>query len=768
MTKLESRQMDTYKTRLNPFLFSPNTNFRFALLILSVIGASLFIYETLFFQKSSNGVIQIIQSCKQEADSVYPISGDTSIEQKNSWIQYGNICREGFEQEQARWILDKLGFLFIFSVVFYWFMPRWIIWRDRLTIFSADDDAEIMNCLVDLCRETKLSKTPKFLLRALNSSPSGLAFGRLGRYYVVLNGGLISLFHQSPERFKAIIRHELAHLQNKDIDKTYFSVALGIAFLLAGILPLFFGIIIAANSFDLIYVLRLILSAGLFSVLVYITLASVLRSRETYADVRASENSETYITLQKEFSAQPISKNTNWERLFGLHPIPAWRLKVLSETHLLSQMSYWDAFITGIATTFGLSAIDNFLSTLLPANLESIGTTAIATLILVPFATLAIGIGIWQRVFANRFLDKKVSGIGRLGLCFGLGMLLGLAVSFSSIVTTSTDPTLLFGFNGNSDAIANGIFQILWRILFLIGLFMLFKWMAVSASVWLETVSNQKHLQGVISFGLLITAGVMFFWIGTIISLQKFGLPLVQLLWDFLSSLLPVLVDSSLSNLTKWVLNTTTALQVYFAFSLPFLVFLWTFPLAARLRKSRTKMQNLFIGNNEVADLSAKQHPYLRPFWAFLAGLATSFCFILFIAFLRLFLLYKVAENVRMTNEWEIQIGFIQIYLAIFTQVALAVLVSVFSKHLGWAHGLFAAFVAGCLIQLGIVGLYELSDCVSILSLTRPYTCVNPFDTFSKFVSIVILGTSFSFPLVLVASWISSSFRNLFSTPSPL
>lgn len=78
--------------------------------------------------------------------------------------------------------------------------------------------------------------------------------------------------------------HELSHLRNKDVDKTYFSVAAGCAFVIAALIPFAFSLLnnSGAEVFNASWrVIALVL-------LVYLTLAAVVRSREFYADVRAS------------------------------------------------------------------------------------------------------------------------------------------------------------------------------------------------------------------------------------------------------------------------------------------------------------------------------------------------------------------------------------------------------------------------------------------------------------------------------------------------
>jgi Zn-dependent protease with chaperone function len=63
------------------------------------------------------------------------------------------------------------------------------------------------------------------------------AFGRLGRYYVSLTGGLVATFYTDRPAFRAVVLHELAHLRNADVNMTCFTVALWRAFVVVAILP---------------------------------------------------------------------------------------------------------------------------------------------------------------------------------------------------------------------------------------------------------------------------------------------------------------------------------------------------------------------------------------------------------------------------------------------------------------------------------------------------------------------------------------------------
>ena len=98
-------------------------------------------------------------------------------------------------------------------------------------------------------------------------------------------GGLVTRQLADPPAFRAVVRHELAHLRNRDVDLTYATVSLWYAFLLVGVLP--FALVVCGRGQST----RSSPWAGGCSrspALVYLTRNAVLRAREVFADVRAS------------------------------------------------------------------------------------------------------------------------------------------------------------------------------------------------------------------------------------------------------------------------------------------------------------------------------------------------------------------------------------------------------------------------------------------------------------------------------------------------
>jgi hypothetical protein len=388
-----------------------------------------------------------------------------------------------------------------------------------------------------------------------------------------------------------------------------------------------------------------------------------------------------------------------------------------------------------------------------------------ASLFFIPIVASVVGIGVWQKVFANQIHDRVLSGFGRYGLSLGTGMLIGMTISFSSFVEASSA-------FANSSVFGTLAFNIFVGILLLISLFLIFRWVAMGAAVWLETVTTPRDVRGMTVFGLLTTGVMMSFWAVGFYLLIKFG---YEFVFRFALIFVPVLQRQSefeglgLSLYTESVVASITLLTILFNTPMLLFIAVWLFPLLSKLRKSRTIIQNVFVREKQALNLPAKTHPQLRPFSALLAGLLVAFGFLFLITMLRVWLHFTVDLNTRLTSQWIFNFRIFLIGLAIVVQVMLAVFLSATMKAFGWAHGLFAAFIAGLLLSIGFAILPEIGDCISILRLGNPSSCVNFLEmNLALWVSpILVLGWAFSLLPAFVASWAGSFVRSLISRPSP-
>jgi hypothetical protein len=82
-----------------------------------------------------------------------------------------------------------------------------------------------------------------------------------------------------------------------------------------------------------------------------------------------------------------------------------------------------------------------------------------------------------------------------------------------------------------------------------------------------------------------------------------------------------------------------------------------------------------------------------------LGGLA--FCALLLL--IRIGLRIGLSEAVRSTDEFRLGFFLSQVALAVLMQVGVAALVAGWIQRLGAVHGLFGAFVAGCVMAVGIL-----------------------------------------------------------------
>ncbi len=674
--------------RLNPFIFPSDTDFRFVLLIVSVLGASLFIYDWLYYSFFGEELRRAILTCRDQASAAYPIDETMAVidpaahfDLLTAQTQARGQCLEPLEQFQAAWAFGGLAFFVIVAGAIYWTAPALKIWREKLVRLSPKDAPGVTAYLAHLSRKAALRRPPIFLWNPLNSVSSGLAFGRLGRYYVALSGGLAAQFYSDRPAFQAVVLHELAHLRNADIDKTYFAISIWQTFVITTLVPL--GIILINDlllfrnpgfAFDVVW--RIFALAAL----VYLSRNAVLRAREVYADVQASVWDGPSGALRRIIAALPRPKGGAWAGILRVHPDPDKRRRALDETGQLFRLSFWDAFGTGVAATIAFSTLEFLLFSFAPDQQEGLATLGTA-LFFAPLAVGVVGAGAWRGAFAALVRGEAPRGAGGLGLGLGLGLILGQILSFVPEFETASALAGVFGL-GQADF---WVFYILWSVLLLASLFFFLRWIAAGASLWLQVVTTRRSLRLISGLGLTIAGGVLTVWLGSLFSLSNL-------------SLLLFLVDP----LGAYIFITGSPLTLLTLMSL------WTFPLAAwfwRKRAATASEVNWALLDSSSEPLILPPQPPLRPGLAMIFALAGGLAFCGLLLLIRIGLRLGLSEAVRSTDQYILTFFYGQIALAVLMQVGVAAIVAAWVKQVGWAHGLFAAFVAGCMMVVGILGL---------------------------------------------------------------
>ncbi|MDH6130209.1 M48 family metalloprotease [Kitasatospora sp. GP82] len=326
----------------------------------------------------------------------------------------------------------------VLALVLYLLIPRWKGRRSRVAPLR---DAEGLDWLAALAAAHGLPRTPAFVVdtRALLSS-NAIAFGRLGRYTVRLDLGLVKLFHQERSAFEATMLHEFAHIRNRDVDITYLTIALWRVFSVGLLVPfvavdgwMLTGAIRSNDPFNgsAPGLTRNLALAAFMVLLMYLTTADLLRTRELHADLDAVAQGAdaSYWTRQLEpgHNGRPArAAGRAIHSLLRTHPDWEARVATLAGGSASVAVRALPMVLTGVAVEVVgyLITFTTGLNTYLPEWLADPGVWPAAVL-----ATAVGGVAVWRSVLHAEPGAPAPSGL-RAGLWLGTGQLAGeLAVS---------------------------------------------------------------------------------------------------------------------------------------------------------------------------------------------------------------------------------------------------------------------------------------------------------------------------------------------------
>ncbi|MER5360077.1 M48 family metalloprotease [Streptomyces sp. NPDC002785] len=389
----------------------------------------------------------------------------------------------------------------------YWLLPVYRLRRRRLRPLRADANPDIQRTVTELVAFAELRCRVRFVVDRRDQGLTGLAFGRVGRRYVMLGDGLLRLHSRDPEAFRAIVLHELAHLRNRDVDIAFltlmcyrlFAFALAIPMAVTAPLSLLVGWMLMPTQ--VIYQLLLIVAQCALAVTVAHASSAVLRSRELYADARVAMWTRGAHSLRRLLAAQyGVERTAPRRRLFRrTHPSAAQRLAALSDTRLLFGFSPWEAF--GLALTCSLVYWQMARWTEAAISPADSGSALSA---LVPAVLLGggVAVGIWRVTLAAHLDHARWADAHHTGLAMGCGLFVGT-----------------FGDEQQRTAFALGVANSLpvllswWLLLGVVG-YGFVRWNAVTARVWAPVVLAARRPLVPIVVGCATGVVLLSFWLG--------------------------------------------------------------------------------------------------------------------------------------------------------------------------------------------------------------------------------------------------------------
>lgn len=713
--------------RLDPFVFPSNTDLRFALLVATVLASALFAFNALFFALPGAAAADRAASlaCQRLAPTLSPGLFTNPLADPSTFVAASDAfsaCLRDASAGKAALMAGGVVLVVLAAIALYWSAPERRLRRERFVPLETQRMPQIGAELERLSREAGLAIAPRFVWAPLDGSLRALAFGRIGRHYVAVTGGLIARLLTDPEIARAILRHELAHLKNEDVDKTYLAVAIWQSFLALALVPL-----VATLPFTGLDPLGVGLRVFVLAALVYASRNAVLRTRESYADVRASLSPDGATALERALG-DDTARPTWWKVPFRLHPTSGERRADLRETDRLFGMGFWEAVATGIAAGLAVPAVVSLALMLLRTDLAQL----VAVFVVAPLAVGIVGLGVWRGSLVTQVRGRPaVSGV-RLGLGLGLGFLVGQELSLPSVVD------LPLAQPGPLGTAIFTVLRLVWALVLIAGVVIFVRWLEVVAHVWLDAVPSRRAARLASRGVLTVAAIVLAFWLSwatsyVIILEQVRPASSFEDVLNFVAILLAAVVTFPLFQGVAGLLAGAA---------------LWALPFAALglgARPTEARLGWAFLGGGVARGQEALRE--LRPLEALRIGIGGTLVYAVVLLLWRLTRL-QIPESTRRDPDAILAFFAGQVALAF---LVLGVTVAIATRRrgeFGPVHGLLAAFVGGCGMSIVILAL----------NLAFGGT-IDPFFAWSVVAIVLNGGALISIPLTLAATALSGKPR---------
>ncbi|WP_067683296.1 M48 family metalloprotease [Nocardia miyunensis] len=407
------------------------TTTRFALLLMLISVASIAMTFDIATVFTAN-----------DYDCILAAGGDPNQDTSANWTLIDrwdlvDQCAARYQPGPPAWLpLVWTVMVFVAAAGVFFVLPAWKKRRGAMvSLASVDKNKEIHHHLDDLIATTGPAGAPRpridFAVAPTAFSTGAVVFGRTTRPIISLHNGLLDVRTSAPQRFSAVVLHELGHVRNRDLTITYLTEALWRAFLV-GILMPYIVYYVDYLAFKPAYwrddtpeaAWRLAV-AVLLAVVVYLARADVLRSRELYADLAAKD----WGADRSGWPSSSPAVATGWAaraarniaELWRTHPRMAIRDENLKEPAVLFGVQGLSMVLAGAAAGLGNHMITEFVpgagytQSVIPQVVELVEAGMIAGV---------VGFALCRAVSYAMVIGRPVlSGI-RAGLWLGIGLAL--------------------------------------------------------------------------------------------------------------------------------------------------------------------------------------------------------------------------------------------------------------------------------------------------------------------------------------------------------
>lgn len=284
--------------------------------------------------------------------------------------------------------------------------------------------------LAHLVERASLAQPVKFEVDLRAPRAGAVVFGTTEKPTVRLNAGLLVLYHARKSRFRAIVLHELAHIHNRDVGITYATVAMWRVLLGGALIPDVAAVLLGlVTGRDQAGAHRLVQEAAVF-LLVYVTRADILRTREFYADRTAVHawhvRAEALLPARIEADDMETGPRRRRQLLadtWRMHPSWARRARSLGEPEELFTVRADTLLATGLAAAIASAQLVE------PLQAGGSWVRMVQYLLISGLIMRIGGVAVWRATVRGVLTDRRVPSGWRAGMWLGLGLAAGELVN---------------------------------------------------------------------------------------------------------------------------------------------------------------------------------------------------------------------------------------------------------------------------------------------------------------------------------------------------
>jgi Zn-dependent protease with chaperone function len=267
------------KSQLNPFAFPTETEARFTLLVAAAFLFAVNIGWFMLYVFDTSEPNRVSTSAEAPLAEINP-AGDF----RQTLVTSLASAAQGLRS--LSYLAVPVMTLLALAILLYYLYPYWLRRHRKLQPFLPDKDPTLHAELQSLADRAEISPLPTIEVGPGLRSQIGQMFGVRGRYTLSLEGGLRLLLRQAPDMFRAVILHELAHVANRDVGRTYFAQTLWLSTLFLALVVV--GALSIQSDLWLSTFLLYAVQLGFLLAVITVIHASFLWVRQVYADWRTA------------------------------------------------------------------------------------------------------------------------------------------------------------------------------------------------------------------------------------------------------------------------------------------------------------------------------------------------------------------------------------------------------------------------------------------------------------------------------------------------